>query len=152
DKNLPITDVEAMASAIDTSVAQPRFRAWLVGLFGVMALILAAAGIFGVISYSVACRTHEIGIRMALGATPANVLRYILGESARFVLAGLAAGVAVALGVTRLLASMLFAVRPADPVTFCAVGILLVFVALFACYIPARRATRVDPIAALRHE
>lgn len=152
DKNVPVIDVKAMASAIDTSVAQPRFRAWLVGLFAVMALILAAAGIFGVISYSVACRTHEIGIRMALGATPANVLRQILGESARFVLVGLAAGVAIALGVTRLLASMLFAVRPADPVTFCAVGILLVSVALFACYIPARRATRVDPIAALRHE
>jgi predicted permease len=152
DKNLPITDVKAMASAIDMSVAQPRFRAWLVGLFGVMALILAAAGIFGVISYSVACRTHEIGIRMALGATPANVLRQILGESARFMLVGLAAGVAVALGVTRLLASLLFAVRPADPLTFCGVAILLISAALLASYIPARRAMRVDPIAALRHE
>jgi predicted permease len=152
DKNLPVTGIEAMPAAIDTTVAQPRFRAWLVGLFGVIALILAAAGIFGVISYSVACRTREIGIRMALGATPANVLRQILGESARFVLVGLAVGVAVSLGIVRLFASLLFGVHPADPLTFLGVGCLLVAVALLACYIPARRAMQVDPIVALRQE
>jgi putative ABC transport system permease protein len=152
DKNLPITGAEAMVSAIDTTVAQPRFRAWLVGLFGAMALILAAAGIFGVISYSVACRTHEIGIRMALGASPTNVLRQILGESARFVLAGLVIGAAAALGVLRLLASMLFGVHPSDPLTFVGVALLLLSVTLLACYVPARRAMRVDPVVALRHE
>jgi predicted permease len=152
DKNLPVTGVEAMDTAIDATLAQPRFRAWLVGSFGAMALILAAAGIFGVISYSVACRTHEIGIRMALGATPANVLRQILGESARFVVAGLVVGVAAALGAVRLLASLLFAVRPADPLTYFGVAIVLASVALLACYLPARRAMRVDPMVALRHE
>ena len=152
DKNLPITGVEAMDTAIDTTVAQPRFRASLVGLFGAISLILAAAGIFGVISYSVACRTHEIGIRMALGATHGNVLRQFLGESARFVLGGLALGIAAAFGVTRLLASLLFAVHPSDPLTYLGVAFLLVSVALLACYIPARRATRVDPVIALRHE
>ncbi len=152
DKNLPVTGVEAMPAAIDSTLAQPRFRAWLVGLFGLMALILAAAGIFGVISYSVACRTREIGIRMALGASPGNVLRQILAESARFVLIGVAFGVAVALGVTRLLETMLFAVHPADPLTFVGVGLLLTAVALLACYVPARRATRVDPLVALRYE
>jgi len=152
DRDLPVTKVEGMSAAIDATVAQPRFRAWLVGLFGVMALILAAAGVFGVISYSVACRTREIGIRMALGATPGNVLGQILRESARFVLAGLAAGVAVSLGIVRLLASLLFGVRPADPLTFLGVAFLLLAVALLACYIPARRAMHVDPILALRQE
>jgi putative ABC transport system permease protein len=152
DKNLPVTAVESMSTAIDSTVAQPRFRAWLLGLFGLMALILAAAGIFGLISYSVARRTREIGIRMALGASPGNVRRQILRESARFVLIGVGVGVAVALGVVRLLSSMLFTVRPADPLTFIGVALLLAAVALLACYIPARRATRVDPMIALRHE
>jgi putative ABC transport system permease protein len=152
DKNLPVTGVETMDAAIGTTVAQPRFRAWLVGLFGAMALILAAAGIFGVISYSVACRTHEIGIRMALGATPGNVLRQILGESSRFVVVGLALGVAAALAVVRLLASLLYAVRPSDPLTFLVIAVLLASVTLLACYVPARRAMRVDPVVALRHE
>jgi predicted permease len=152
DRDLPVTKVEGMPDAIEATVAQPRFRAWLVGLFGVIALILAAAGIFGVISYSVACRTREIGIRMALGATPGNVLRQILGESVRFVLAGLAAGVALSLGIVRLLASLLFGVRPADPLTFLGVALLLLAVALLAGYIPARRAMHVDPIVALRQE
>jgi putative ABC transport system permease protein len=152
DKNLPVTDVEAMNAAIDMTVTQPRFRTWLVGSFGAMALILAAAGIFGVISYSVACRTHEIGIRMALGATPGNVLRQILGESSRFVFAGLAIGIAAALAVVRLLASLLYAVHPSDPLTFVVITLLLVSVTLLACYVPARRAMRVDPVVALRHE
>jgi predicted permease len=152
DKNLPITGVETMDTAIDATVTQPRFRASLVGLFGVMALILAAAGIFGVISYSVSRRTHEIGIRMALGASGGDVTRMILGESARVIFLGLALGVAAALGLARLLATLLFAVQPADPATFLAVGIILALVALAAAYVPARRAMRVDPIVALRHE
>lgn len=152
DKNLPVTAVEPLSTAVESTVAQPRFRAWLIGLFGAMALFLAAAGIFGVISYSVACRTHEIGVRMALGATPGNVLRQIIGESARFILGGLAIGIGAALGLTRLLASLLFDVRPSDPLTFMAISFLLVSVALLACYFPARRAMRVDPMVALRHE
>ncbi|HEX5425130.1 MAG TPA: ABC transporter permease [Candidatus Acidoferrales bacterium] len=152
DKNLPVTGVEAMNTAIDSTVVQPRFRASLVALFGAMALILAAAGIFGVISYSVSRRTHEIGIRMALGASGGNVTRMILGESARVILIGLALGVAIALGLTRLLANLLFGVRPADPLTFVAVGAVLVFVGLAAAYVPARRAMRVDPVTAMRCE
>ena len=152
DKNLPITAVETMNTAIAATVVQPRFRASLVGLFGAMALLLAAAGIFGVISYSVSRRTHEIGIRMALGASGGNVMRMILGESARVILIGLALGVAAALGLTRLLANLLFAVRPSDPLTFVGVGAVLVFVAIAAAYIPTRRAMRVDPLVALREE
>ncbi|HTU35841.1 MAG TPA: ABC transporter permease [Candidatus Acidoferrum sp.] len=152
DKNLPITGVETLDTAIDATVVQSRFRASLVGLFGVMALILAAAGIFGVISYSVSRRTHEIGIRMALGASGSNVTRMILGESARVILIGLTLGIAIAFGVTRLLANLLFTVRPADPLTFASVGAVLVVVALAAAYVPARRATRVDPVSAMRCE
>jgi putative ABC transport system permease protein len=152
DKDLPVTDFSSMASSIDTSVAQPRFRAWLIGSFAALALVLAAAGIFGVISYSVSRRTHEIGIRIALGASAANVTRLILGESARLVLIGLAVGVPIALGLGRFLASLLFGIRASDAATFLAVGFLLFAVATLAAYAPARRATHADPMTALRHE
>ncbi|MGA8409697.1 MAG: ABC transporter permease [Candidatus Acidiferrales bacterium] len=152
DKDLPVTDIETLPEALSVSVAQPRFRTLLLGLFGVIALLLAAVGIFGVLSYSVARRTHEIGIRMALGATPRAILRLVLTESARLVLVGLAVGILVALGVTRYLSSLLFAVHPADPLTFLGVAVLLTAVALIACYVPARRAMRVDPIVSLRYE
>ena len=152
DKNLPVTAIETMDAAVGATLTQPRFRASLVGLFGLMALILAAAGIFGVIAYSVSRRTHEIGIRMALGASGGNVTRMILRESARVIFIGLALGVAAALGLTRLLANLLFAISPADPFTFAAVCGILALVALAAAYVPARRAMRVDPIIALRHE
>jgi predicted permease len=152
DKDLPVTDIATLPETLDASVAQPRFRTLLIGLFGLIALLLAAVGIFGVISYSVSRRTHEIGIRVALGATPANVLRLVLGESAKLVLLGLAWGIPAALGLTRFLASLLFEVHPADPLTFIGVAILLTLVALIACYVPARRAMRVDPMVALRYE
>jgi putative ABC transport system permease protein len=152
DKDLPVTDVVSMSDLIDTSLAQPRFRTWLLGSFAVMALVLAAAGIFGVISYSVSRRTHEIGIRITLGASPANVMRLILTESACLVLIGLAVGIPVALGLGRFLSSLLFGIHAADPATFTAVALLLFTVATLAAYIPARRATRVDPMIALRHE
>lgn len=152
DRDLPVADVASMSDLIDTSVAQPRFRTWLLGLFAVMALVLAAAGIFGVISYSVSRRTHEIGIRVTLGASPANVMRLILTESARLVLIGLAVGVPVALGLGRFLSSLLFHIYAADPATFTAVAFLLFTVATLAAYVPARRAARVDPMVALRHE
>jgi putative ABC transport system permease protein len=152
DKDLPVTDVVSMSDLIDTSVAQPRFRTWLLGSFAVMALVLAAAGIFGVISYSVSRRTHEIGIRITLGASPANVMRLILTESARLVLIGLAVGVPLALGLGRFLSNLLFGIHAADPTTFTAVALLLFTVATLAAYVPARRAMRVDPMVTLRHE
>jgi putative ABC transport system permease protein len=152
DKDLPVTDVVSMSDLIDTSVAQPRFRTWLLGSFAVIALVLAAAGIFGVISYSVSRRTHEIGIRLTLGASPVSVMRLILTESARLVLMGLAVGIPVALGLGRFLSNLLFGIRAADPATFIVVASLLFTVATLAAYVPARRATRIDPMIAMRYE
>lgn len=152
DKDLPVTGVVPMSDLIDTSVEQPRFRTWLLGSFAVMALVLAAAGIFGVISYSVSRRTHEIGIRVTLGASPVNVMRLILTESTRLVLIGLAVGIPISLGLGRFLSNLLFGIHAADPATFTAVAFLLFTVATLAAYIPARRATRVDPMIALRYE
>jgi len=152
DKDLPVTDVAMMPDIIEASVAQPRFRTFLLGLFAAMALVLAVIGIFGVISYSVSCRTNEIGIRVALGAQSADVLKQVLVEGARLVAIGLALGLAGSLAATRLIATLLFGVKPTDPLTFAAVAAILASVTLAACYIPARRATRVDPIVALRYE
>jgi len=141
-----------MSEAVDASLGQARLRTWLLGLFGAMALALATAGIFGVISYSVSRRTHEFGIRMALGASGNEILRLVLKEGMRLALAGVAAGIAVALGFARLMSSLLFGVRPTDPATLIVLPLLLTGAALLAAYVPARRATRVDPMAALRHE
>jgi len=152
DKDLPVTDVAMMPDILEASVAQPRFRTFLLGLFAAMALVLAVIGIFGVISYSVSCRTNEIGIRVALGAQSADVLKQVLLEGARLVAIGLALGLAGSLAATRLIATLLFGVKPTDPLTFAAVAAILASVTLAACYIPARRATRVDPIVALRYE
>jgi predicted permease len=152
DKDLPVTDITAMPDIVDASVAQPRFQTLLLGLFGALALILAAVGIYGVTSYSVIQRTHEIGIRMSLGAHPGQVLRLVMGQGAKLALAGIIIGAAAAFALTRLMRSLLFEVSPADPLTFAAIAALLVAVALAACYIPARRAMRVDPMTALRYE
>jgi putative ABC transport system permease protein len=152
DKNLPVTDVESFPDALGASVTQERFRTLLLSSFSGIALILAAVGIFGVISYSASQRTHEIGIRMALGAQQRNVLRLILGQGAKLALLGLGAGAVAALLLTRLMASLLYGVSATDPLTFGAVAIVLLGVAVTACYIPARRAMRVDPMVALRHE
>jgi putative ABC transport system permease protein len=152
DPNLPVTDFESLSFRVQSTAAQPRFRMLLLGLFGLIALVLSAAGIFGVVSYSVTRRTQELGIRMALGATPAGILKIVLYEGARLAAAGLAVGIVAALFLTRFLRTMLFEVKPADPLTFAAVAILLGLVALAACYIPARRAMRVDPMVALRYE
>jgi len=152
DKNLPLTDIASMPDVLESSVAQPRFRTWLIGLFGVLAALLAAAGIFGVISYSVSCRTQEIGIRVALGASSQTIRSMVLREGLKIAGAGLGAGSIAALGLVRFLKSQLFGVGAADPLTFFGAAALLVIVALAACYIPARRATRVDPMVALRHE
>ena len=152
DKDLPLYNVATMDQLISTSVAQPRLNLSLLVAFAALALLLSAVGVYGVMAYAVTQRTHEIGIRMALGALPADVLRQVLAEGGRLAAFGVALGLIAALALTRLMASLLFGVKPTDPVTFAAVAALLVCVALAACYIPARRATHVDPIIALRYE
>ncbi|HEY6306030.1 MAG TPA: ABC transporter permease [Candidatus Angelobacter sp.] len=152
DKNLPLGDVATMEEIMSISVAQPRLQTFLLGLFGGLAMILAAVGIYGVMSYSVTQRTSEIGIRMALGADRASVLRMVMVQGLRLAAIGLAIGLALALAVTRVMSKILFGVSPTDPLTFATIAVLLALVALLACYFPARRATRVDPMVALRYE
>jgi predicted permease len=152
DKDLPVTDVAKMPDLIGASVAQPRFRMFLLGLFAAMALVLAATGIFGVISYSVSRRTSEIGIRVALGASRNTILGMILREILIVTVAGLAVGLPCALAASHLVGHMLFDVSTHDPATLAAVAVSLAAVAVLAGYVPARRAMRVDPMVALRHE
>jgi|HubBroStandDraft_2_1064218.scaffolds.fasta_scaffold21620_2 putative ABC transport system permease protein len=152
DPALPVAEVRPMAEVIGSSIAQPRFRTTLLSLFGAVALLLAAIGIYGVLAYTVAQQTREIGIRMALGANPGRVLRLVLGRGLRLAGAGTVIGVLAALLLTQLLNSLLFGVSATDPLTFAAVAGLLLGVALLACYVPARRAMRVDPMVALRYE
>jgi putative ABC transport system permease protein len=152
DPDVVINSPSTLEQVMSESVAQPRFRTFLLGLFAAIALLLAAIGIYGVIAYSVAQRTHEIGIRMALGAQRVDVLRLVAGRGLRLTLAGLAIGVVVALAVTRLLSTLLFGVGPTDPLTFAAMAVLLCAVAVVACAEPAHRAMRVDPMVALRYE
>ena len=134
------------------SLGSRRFNVILIGFFGVSALLLAIAGVFGVMAYSVSRRTREIGVRIALGAGSGDVLRMILGQGSRTILLGVALGIAASLALTRAVESLLFGVTATDPLTFGGVTLLLVGAALLACYIPARRATRVDPLIALRYE
>jgi putative ABC transport system permease protein len=152
DPTLPVAGIQSMDQTVSESVGQPRFRTTLVGLFAITALLLAVIGIYGVISYGVGRRTREVGIRMALGAGGADILRLVLGEGAALMAAGLAAGLAGAVFLTRYLGTLLFDVRPIDPLTYVVVAALLLGSGLAACLVPARRATRVDPIEALRHE
>ena len=152
DRDLPVTDIQWMSEAVDASLGQARLRTWLLGLFGILALALAAVGIFGVISYSVSRRTREFGIRRALGATEKEILRLVLEEALRLALAGVVAGIAVALGFARLMSGLLFGVRPTDPATLIVLPLLLTGAALLAAYLPARRAASVDPMVALRYE
>jgi putative ABC transport system permease protein len=152
DKDLPVTDVAMMKDTIDATLAQPKFRTFLLGLFAAMALVLAATGIFGVISYSVSRRTNEIGIRITLGASRNTILRMVLRETLMLTGAGLVLGLPSALAASHLLGHMLFSVSANDPATLAAVAFTLGLIAAIAGYIPARRATRVDPMVALRHE
>jgi len=152
DKELPVTDVGSLPDMLGQSISRERFRTFLLGSFSAIALVLAAVGIFGVMSYSASQRTHEIGIRMALGAQRRDVLHLILGQGAKLALMGLAIGVVLAFLLTRLIASLLYSVSATDPLTFGAVAIVLFGVAMTACYIPARRAMRVDPMVALRYQ
>jgi len=143
---------QTMDEVIAGSLATRQFSMILLASFALVALVLASVGIYGVLAYLVGQRTHEIGIRMALGAGRYDVLRLVVGQGAMMALLGVALGLAAAMGLTRLMSDMLYGVSATDPLTFIAVAILLIFVALAACYIPARRATKVDPMVALRYE
>jgi predicted permease len=152
DPDLPLGKLTTLTTLVDEAMTQPRFSMLLLGAFGALAVALASIGMYGVISYSVAQRTREIGIRMALGARRNDVFRMILAQGARLAGLGIAIGLLCSLAVTRTLARFLYGVQPTDPLTFLSVSLLLVAVALLACYLPARRATEVDPMIALRHE
>ena len=152
DPNLPVFDIATIDQRLTSSLVAPRFNAVLLGIFAAFALLLAVVGIYGVISYSASQRTHEIGIRMALGALPATALRLLMGEVLVITALGIGLGLAACLGLMRYLASLLFEIRPTDPLTIAAVSLIVGVVALQASYLPARRATKVDPMAALRCE
>jgi putative ABC transport system permease protein len=152
DKNQPISKIETMEQVLSESLARRRLYMVLLAVFAAAALLLASVGIYGVVSYSVTQRRREMGIRIAIGAERGDVLRLVLGQGARAATLGIAFGIAAALVLTRLMASLLFGVSAADPLTFLAVALLLTLVSLAASYIPARRAMRVDPMVALRHE
>jgi ABC-type antimicrobial peptide transport system permease subunit len=152
NSELVVHNPESMERQVADSIAGKRFTMTLLGVFAALALVLASIGIYGVLSYAVGQRTREIGVRMALGAQRLDVLRMVLRDGAQMVLAGVVLGVCGALALTRLMRSMLYGVQATDPLTFIAVAALLSSVALLACYVPARRAMKVDPMHALRHE
>ncbi len=152
DSEVGPTRVATMNQLLAQSVAQPRFNTFLIGLFAALAFILSAIGIYGVISYDVSQRTSEIGVRMALGARRHDVLRLILRQGLALTFGGLLVGIVGALLLTRFLTTLLFDITPTDPTTYVAASVLLLAVAITACLIPARRATKVDPLVALRYE
>jgi putative ABC transport system permease protein len=152
DPTIPIYDVKTMDEVLAQSVAAPRFSTAMVVVFSFVALALAAIGTYGVVSYAVGQRTQEIGLRLALGAQRADVLKMAVGNGLAAELLAIAVGFAISFGVTRFMHALLFGVAPTDPITLLAVPLILIGVAILACYAPARRATRVDPIVALRYE
>jgi putative ABC transport system permease protein len=152
DRNVPIASVRTMEQIMATVTVQPRFNMILLGIFAAVALVLAAVGIYGVLSYSVTQRTHEIGLRLALGAQQGEVLKLVVRQGMILALLGVAIGLAASFALTRLLTGLLYGVSATDPLTFIVIALLLTMVALMACWIPARRATKVDPMIALRHE
>jgi putative ABC transport system permease protein len=152
DQNQPIDEVKTMERLLADQIAGVRVFVWVLSVFAGAALLLAAVGIYGLMSYAVNQRTHEIGVRMALGARPSDVLRLVLRQGLSIALVGVMIGLAAALALTRLMTGLLFGVSPADPATSVGISLLLTGVVLLATYIPARRATKVDPMIALRHE
>jgi putative ABC transport system permease protein len=152
DKDQPVYSIRSLDSVLSESVAVPRFRTTILGIFAGVALLLASVGIYGVISYGVSQRTQEIGIRMALGAGASDVLKLVVKGGMLLVLIGVVVGIGGAFALTRLLTTLLFEITPTDATTFASVASLLIVVSALACYIPARRATKVDPLVALRNE
>jgi putative ABC transport system permease protein len=152
DRDLPLGDIMPLKASVDSNVDQPRFRAMLIGIFALLALALASVGVFGLVSFTVAQRTREIGIRVALGAAPRQVLLPVLRESITLALAGIGIGLVGAFVAARALSAFLFGVGASDPLTFAGVAVLMLLVATLASYIPSRRALRVDPVIALRAE
>jgi putative ABC transport system permease protein len=152
DKNVPLSEIETMDQAVEDLNAQPRFELWLLAGFAAVAVLLAALGIYGVMSYSVSRRKHELGVRMALGAAQRDVMKLVVRQAMTLALVGAACGLAAAFVLTRLMSKLLYGVRSTDPLTFVGVVLLITGVALAASYVPAWRATRIDPISALRCE
>jgi putative ABC transport system permease protein len=152
DKTVLVNGISTLESLIARNVAQRRFQTWLLTLFSALALLLSAVGIYGLMNQSVAMCTREIGTRMALGAQPRDVLRLVIGQGMRLALCGIGIGLMAAFGLTRVLTGLLFGVTATDPTTFVAAPLVLLAAALLACFVPARRATKVDPMVALRHE
>jgi putative ABC transport system permease protein len=152
DKDQPVSNIATMEEVLSDSIARQRFSMLLLAIFAGVALVLAAVGIYGVMSYSVAQRTHEIGIRMALGAQTGAVLKLAVGYGLKLVLVGIVIGLIAAFLLTRVMSTLLFGITPTDPMTFTLISAILILVALIASYIPARRATKVDPVIALRYQ
>ena len=152
NSELVVHNPEDMEKTVADSISNKRFTMTLLGVFALLALLLASIGIYGVLSYMVGQRSKEIGVRMALGAQKFDVLRMVLKDGARMTLAGIVLGLVGALGLTRLMGSMLYGIKPTDPLTFISVAALLAAIAMLACYVPARRAMKVDPMEALRHQ
>jgi putative ABC transport system permease protein len=152
DRNVPVSQIKTLRRMIDERISPKRLMTWMLGVFAAAALLLAAVGIYAVMSYAVAQRTHEIGVRLALGAQTRDVLTLVIRQGLKLTIIGMAFGLAGAFALTRALSFFLFGVTATDPITFIGLSFILACVALVACYVPARKAAKVDPMIALRYE